>query len=187
MKRVFIVHRWDGEPDGDWYPWLAEQLEDRGFKTEVLTMPNPEFPEIKSWVSAIKKAVGKPDENTYFVGHSIGCQAIMRYLSGLPAEARIGGSVFVAGWFGLMGLETEEEAATAKSWLETPIDLNKVRTTGGRFAAVFSDNDPFVPLEDAEIFRKMLGAQIVIEKYAGHFAGVEELPAALAAVLEITG
>lgn len=41
---------------------------------------------------------GHPDENTYFIGHSIGCQSIDRYLEILPSETKIGGVVYVAGW-----------------------------------------------------------------------------------------
>ena len=33
------------------------------------------------------------DENTYFVGHSIGCQAIMRYLESVDVK-KIGGVLF---------------------------------------------------------------------------------------------
>jgi len=184
-KRIFIVHRWDGSPDSDWYPWLESQLEDRGYRARTIEMPNPEAPEIKTWLAALDEAVGEADQDTYFVGHSIGCQAILRYLAVLPGDQKIGGAVFVAGWFDLIGLETEEEKEMAKPWLETPIDLEIARAAGGKITAIFSDNDPFVPLANADIFEKKLGAKIVIEKGAGHFAGMEELPLALGEILEI--
>ena len=53
-------------------------------------MPEPEFPRIQNWIPAIAKIVGTPDEQTYFVGHSMGNQAIARYLETLPAEVKIG-------------------------------------------------------------------------------------------------
>ncbi|MDP1706429.1 MAG: alpha/beta hydrolase [bacterium] len=184
-RRVFIVHRWDGSPDSDWYPWLEAQLEDRGYRAKTIEMPNPEAPEIKAWLSALDEAVGQADENTYFVGHSVGCQAILRYLAILPVDQKIGGAVFVAGWFKLIGLETDEEKEIAKPWLETPFDLEIARAAGGKMAAIFSDNDPFVPLSNTDIFEKKLGAKIVIEKGAGHFNDIEELPLALGEILEI--
>jgi len=39
-------------------------------------MPEPADPEIEAWVSHHSKIVGDIDENTYFAGHSIGCQTV---------------------------------------------------------------------------------------------------------------
>ena len=99
MKRMFIVHRWDGTPKSDWYPWLKKELEKKGFKVEVPEMPNTSEPKINDWVAHLKKVVGKLDSKTYFIGHSIGCQAIMRFLEKEDYNGKVGNIVFVAGWF----------------------------------------------------------------------------------------
>ena len=26
MKQVYVVYRWSGDPEADWYPWLKEEL-----------------------------------------------------------------------------------------------------------------------------------------------------------------
>ena len=31
MKRVYIIHGWEGYPEEGWFPWLKKELEDRGF------------------------------------------------------------------------------------------------------------------------------------------------------------
>ena len=80
QKRVFIIHGWDGYPDEGWFPWLRKELELVGFEIVILSMPNPVAPEIGSWVKCLKDGVGEINENTFFVGHSIGCQTIIRYL-----------------------------------------------------------------------------------------------------------
>ncbi len=186
MKRVFIIHGWDGHPNEHWIPWLKRELEKRGFAVEAPQMPNTESPKIEKWVPFLAKLVGKPDKDTFFVGHSIGCQAVMRYLE--KAKEPVGGVVFVAGWVTLKGLETPEEELVAKPWLETPIDFGKVKKSAGKIAAFFSDDDPFVPLDDAKVFRDKLGAEIVIEKKKGHYTmetKVREVPAVLEALLKM--
>jgi len=48
--------------------------------------------------------------------------------------------------------------------------------------AIFSENDPFVPLGDKDIFSEKLGAKIIVEKGQGHFTeddGVTEMPEVL--------
>src|SRR3989338_4635783 len=122
-KRIFIIHRWDGSPTSDWNPWLKEKLEAEGFEIHVPAMPETANPRIETWVPALAKAVEEADTQTYFIGHSIACQAILRYLEQLPLEKKIGGVVFVAPWLVLKGLEGEEEKAIVKPWLETPIDF----------------------------------------------------------------
>jgi hypothetical protein len=166
-KRVFLVHRWGGNPNDDWYPWLKKELEIRGFEVHAPAMPNTEYPVIEEWVSTLEKAVGKPDKDTYFIGHSIGCQTIMRYLE--KANAEIGGALFIAGWFGLREFETPEERGIAEPWLTTPIDFEKVKKTAVKITAIFSLDDPFVPISDSSIFKEKLGAKTITEKDKGHF------------------
>ena len=66
-------------------------------------------------------------------------------------------------------LETDEEKKIAKPWLERPIDLAKVKKKVKNIRAIFSDNDPFVPLQNVRIFEEKLGAKTHIEKKQGHF------------------
>jgi len=187
MKRVIIVHGWGGKPDSGWMNWLNKELTAKGLEVIAQRMPNPDFPEINSWVTALSKIVGKPDENTYFIGHSIGCQTILRYLESLDEKIKIGGALFVAGWINLINLETEEEKEVSQPWLEKKINFKKIRSKINKLIAIFSDNDPWVPISDSEIMKKELGAKIIIEKNKGHFIENEimELPSALKSVLEI--
>lgn len=182
MKRAFIVHRWDGSPKTDWYPWLKKELENEGFVVKVPTMPDPGHPEIELWVKTLARTAETPDENCYFIGHSVGCQTILRYLQ--TVNTKVAGIVLVAGWLTLKGL-TPQETAIARPWLETPIDYKQIRKIAPKITAVFSDNDPWVPLENVQLFKEKLGAKTVIEKNKGHYTETTELQTALDAVLEI--
>ncbi len=188
QKRAFIIHGWDGYPEEGWFPWLKQELEKIGFQVQVPAMPESAEPKIEVWVSHLTKAVGNVDENTFFVGHSIGCQTILRYLESLPADKKVGGAVFVAGWFTLMNLKTDEEKEVAKPWLETPINFEKVKQHTKKFFAIFSDNDDVVPLENKEKFEQKLEAKTIMENNKGHFSGgdgITELVSALDAIIKI--
>lgn len=190
-KRVFIVHGWDGYPEEGWFPWLKRELEVRGFVVYIPALPDAANPRIETWVPALAQAVGVADEQTYFVGHSMGCQTIARYLAALPVDVRVGGAVFVAGFLTrLSGLEDDPDVqATDRHWLETPLDLSQVRSHLPASMAIFSDNDPFVPLDNQAGFREQLGSTIVVEHDRGHFSGptdnVTELPVVLDALVRI--
>lgn len=190
MKRVFVVHGWEGSPNEGWFPWLKKELESRGYKVFVPAMPHPENPTIDDWVGMLKDLAEEPDENTYFVGHSIGCQTILRYLETLPNGKKIGRVVFVAPWMTLsqeVWDEGEETKTTGKPWVETPIDFEKIKTMAKSFTCIFSSNDPFVPYEgNKKIFEEKLNAKIIIEVGKGHFKGddgVTELPVVLESLI----
>ena len=188
-KHVFIIHGWDGDPEEGWFPWLKRELKARGFLATALAMPNPRRPIIDEWVGAIRKAVGAANRDIFLVGHSIGAQAILRYIESLPDDQRIGGAVFIAGWVTLTSAAYEQEGdeETARPWLETPINWERVKQHAGGFTAIFSDGDPFVLIADVEIFKQKLGADIIIAHGKSHFSGsdgVVELPKALEAILK---
>lgn len=178
-KRIILVCGWGGSPESDWYPWFKEEFEKRGYEVLIPRMPETDYPKIEKWIPQLAEVVGEVDESTYLIGHSIGSQTIIRFLETLPEGRGVGKVIFVAGWFTLTGLE-QEEIEVASPWLNTPIDFEKAKTKASSFVALFSDNDPHVPLEEnSQVFKEKLGAQIIIEKDKGHFneeARVTELP-----------
>ncbi len=191
MKRVFIVYGWDGYPEEGWFPWLKKELEAKDFEVHVPQLPEAANPRIYNWVPALAEAVGQPDDETYFVGHSMGCQTIARYLETLPMGMVVGGAVFVAGFFKrLSGFENDVEVqATDRHWLQAPLDLAKVHKHLRRSVAIFSDDDPFVPLDNQEEFRDHLGSEIIVEHEQGHFnkaAGITQVPVALKAIIRLS-
>ncbi|MFH1290852.1 MAG: alpha/beta hydrolase [Nanoarchaeota archaeon] len=185
-EKVFIIHGWEGSPKEPMLKWLASSIENKGYEVTVPTMPNPEKPTIDEWVGKLKEIAPEVNEHTYFIGHSVGCQTILRYLESLPEGTKCGGVLLLAPWLHLNEQiieEGEEEVEEiAKPWIETPINFELVRSHIIRIAAIFSDNDPYVPMSDKDIFNALLGADIHIEHEKGHFTeeeGVTQLPSAL--------
>ncbi len=179
MKRAFIIHGWDFNPKMNWYSSLKKDLEKKGFVVMVPSMPNTSEPKIEEWVQHLKKTVGKLDNNTYFIGHSMGCQTIMRYLEKENYNGKVGKIVFVAGWFKLDNLEGEEVEEIARPWLETPIDFSKVKKKINNLTVFLSSNEPYgFVKENSAVFKEKLGAKVNMLKDRGHFTqddGITEI------------
>ena len=165
MKRVFIIHCWDGRPNYCWYPWVKKELEKNGFQVVVPAMPETETPKMDKWVPELRKLVGSPDKNTYLVGHSVGCITILRYLESLEKIEKIGGAILVAGFTDDLGYKE------IKNFFETPIDFEKIKSHCENFIAIHSDNDPYVPLKHGDIFKEKLNAKLIVKHKMGHFSG----------------
>ena len=169
MRKVFIIHQWGGNSKEDFVPWLADNLRQKGWNVETPNMPETEAPTIENWVGHLRKIAKDADSETFFIAHSIGAQAVLRFLEGF--DRPVGGGLFIAGWITVSGLD-EEGWTIARPWLDTPINLEKVRSVLTRSVAIFSDNDPYIPFEaNKEAFQKELGSKIVILSGAGHITG----------------
>ena len=165
MKRVVIVHCWDGYPKYCWYPKVKKELEAEGFVVQVPVMPETHAPKLSLWLPKLVEIVGEPDESLYLVGHSSGCITILRYLESLGEHKKVGGVILVAGFTDDLGYEE------LKNFFETPIDFKNIKAKANHFVAIHSDNDPYVPLRHGDIFKEKLEAELLIKHEMGHFSG----------------
>ena len=176
MKKVYIIHGWGGSSSSEpWFQWMKRELKNKGFDVVAFDMPNTDNPKIEEWVGYLEENIKDADEKTYFIGHSIGCQTILRFLEKLHKHKKIGGCVFVAPFFDLINQEPEE-LKIAHLWTNTKIDFSRILDHCNNFLAIFSDNVPYVHLDEIEKFRKNLGAKIIIKHDEEHFNETEKIP-----------
>ncbi len=188
MKKVVIVHCWEGYPNYCWYPWAKKELEKKGFNVVVPEMPETALPKLSLWLPKLQEVVPVPDEDLYLIGHSLGAITIMRYLEKLKRNQKIGGVVFIAGFTDNLGYKELE------SFFEKPIDFKKIKTKAKHFVAIHSDNDPYVPLKHGNIFKEKLGAEVIVKHNMKHFSGPVDneescttLPEVTEAIIKLSG
>lgn len=187
MKRIVLVHGWGGGPNADWFPWMIDNLQQTNFEIIAPQLPDTDNPRIEKWVPALAEAVGTPDENTYFIGHSMGCQTIARYLATLPKDIKVGGVIFVAGFFDSLNEDEYDEAdkETASLWLNTPLDLKKVKLHIKESIYYISEDDPDVPILNKERFANELNSEVIVLNGYKHFTD-PTVPVVFEKLLEIT-
>jgi len=182
MKRAIIVHGWDGNPNNHWFPWLKNKLNEKGFEVHTPFMPGGENPKLEEWLQVISDIVGKADKDTYFIGHSLGCITIVKYLESLAKNTKIGGCIFVAGF-------SFSQFKEIKDFYRRNFDINKVKEHCDNFTCIYSDNDKGISVKVSEEFADLLEARKILLKGKGHFTkddGVTELSSALKELLEMS-
>ncbi|MDD2807470.1 MAG: alpha/beta hydrolase [Patescibacteria group bacterium] len=182
MKTAVIVHCWDGNPEYCWYPWTKKQLEKNNFKVAVPALPQTNLPKLKLWLPPLAQLAQTPDHNLFFIGHSIGCITILRYLEKIELTEKIGGVILVAGFTDNLGYQELDNFFT------TPINFSVLKNKANKFISIASDNDPFVPLKYSDIFGKKLNAEVIIKHQAGHFSTEDnclELPEVVNSILQL--
>lgn len=181
-KRVFLIHGWGGAPNEGWRPWLAGELLKKGFEVFVPAMPDTNHPKMVDWVFYLKKIVGKVGKESFFVGHSLGCITILRYLETLSDKEKIGGAVFVAGF------TDDLSYSELSNFFKTPIGFSKIKKHINKLISIHSDNDPIVSLKYGKIFKKKFNAEVIVCHNMKHFSGdegVNKLPVALESLLKM--
>jgi hypothetical protein len=191
MKIAYIIHGWDGSPKEPLLLSLKAAFAKKGYAVITPTMPDPATPKVELWVEKLQETV-QSGEDAVLVAHSIGCQAALRFLEGMPNGSGVGNLILIAPWMKLddsiFEKEGEEVREIARPWMETPIDFDKVKSHVIHVAAIFSDNDTYSTPSQMEFFKEKLGPEILVEHDKGHFTekdGVTELPSAVDAVREI--
>ncbi len=190
--RVVIIHGYLSHPEEAWLPWLKRELERKGCTVSLPAMPEPDRPLIHEWVAFITAVVGEPDQETLLVGHSLGCQAVLRYLEYVgTANKGVGKTVLVAGSYPVQRSEKEARAAAGGDpvllpWFSAGVHPLRVKRAAGECTVILSDNDPYIDVAEATAtFRAALDARIIIVPGGGHFNEDDswmELPEALAAL-----
>ena len=182
-KRVFIIHGWGGYPEEGWRPWVREKLVAKGFEVFLPAMPNTDHPKQHAWTNHLQNIVGKPDIETYFIGHSLGCISILRYLEILEPNTKVGGVILVAGFDDGLGVPELHD------FFRTPINWEKIKSHSDNFVSIESDNDPYGLLKYNDVFKNKLNAETIIAHNMKHFSGndgITELPIVLEYLLKFS-
>lgn len=163
MKRAVIVHCWDGDPLYAWYPYVASKLGRMKFKVTTPFFWDFPLPHKNDRLKILSEAAGKPDENLYLIGHSLGVVTILNYLQSLPEGKAIAGAVLVAGFADNLGLRVLDE------FFDPPLDFGKIRKSCRQFVAVYSQNDPYISWRQVHALEENLGAETILIRRGGHF------------------
>ena len=162
--KVFLLHCWGGDSRSCWGGWLTDQLTQSGVEVIAPNFPNPSTPHIEEWLASIRSYVKKFDQKDHWVlvGHSLGCPTILRLLERLGEGEKIAATILVAGF------AKDLDIPEIRNFVYKEFDWEKIKLKSKKFIIINSDNDPFIELAEGERIAKLLDAEFVIEKNAGH-------------------
>jgi len=159
--RVLILHGWGANSQSNWFPWLKKELEKRGHRVYCPDLPDSQYPKIKEWLTVVRNLIGDFND-IVIVGHSLGAVAIPRILEELKEGERIKVGILVSGFVNNPSIEEIND------FFKKEVDWEKVKSKADKFFIINSDDDPYVPLKEAELLHKKLGGELIIEKGLGH-------------------
>ncbi len=172
--KALIFHGTMGSPKGNWFLWLQDHLMLQGWQVAVPALPTPEEQSLHNWKQALKKQVPGFQEADVLIGHSCGGTFVLKLLEeGIiqPKQALLVGTV--------IDMINNEFDALNKSFIDESFDWPSIKENCDNTVVFHGDNDPYVPLSQAEEISEKLNAPLQIIKNGGHIntdSGYTEFP-----------
>lgn len=162
IKNVVIAHCYGCDPSSHWFNWLKKELEKDEVKVFVPNFGQDEVPIFEKWAGVLEAILkGLEPAETVLIGHSLGGALIPRVLSGWKGKKFLAAFLVAAPF-------TDLGWPTLKPFFKKGLIKKDVFEKAGSFKIFISDNDPYVPLEHAYKYQKVLGGEVVVEKGKEH-------------------
>jgi uncharacterized protein len=184
--KVTIVHGSYGDPEENWFPWLAGELRRDGHEVTVPRFPTPDGQSLAGWLEVFMRDAGPLTDRSILVGHSTGPGLILSLLE--RSEHPILATFLISGFLGKLNLpdfDPINETFVCRSFA-----WGKIRRNAGYTKVYNSDNDPYVPLAKGEELAAHLGVSLTVVKAGGHInsaAGFTEFRPVLKEIRDIVG
>lgn len=144
--------------------WLKGALIGQGHTVWLPQLPDADKPSAAAYTKfLLSNDTFTYDDQTVIIGHSSGAVAALYLLQHLPETISIKAEILVStfkddlGWDSLKGLFAE------------PLDFDAIKNHCPRFILVHSDDDPYVPTEQAEFVADNIDGELMILEGQGHF------------------
>jgi uncharacterized protein len=162
---VFIFHGIYGNPEENWYPWLKEQLQEKGITVYAPVFPTPANQSLTSWFEALQPYEQFITEETIFVGHSLSCVFALHFLE--QKNNVIQASFFVAPFIQPIGMKDID--ALNATFYKKDFNWQTIQQHCPVFQLLYSTNDPYVSLPLAQEVATGLQEELILIENAGHF------------------
>ncbi|PHM63984.1 esterase [Xenorhabdus stockiae] len=164
-KKVIIIHGYTASPSSNWFPWLKEVLTEQGAEVIVPEMPESLSPTPEGWARKLMEIAPNVDDNTIFIGHSLGCVTLLRHLEAIKDTTdKVGGYILVAGWDSAQSTMPELDSFTVQ-----PLNYVFLREVTAHRVSIISSNDEIVSPESSHALANSLQTEIINIENAGHF------------------
>ncbi|SRR6266540_7318762 len=163
FKKAVILHGTLGSPAGNWFQWLQTELARMGMEVWLPQLPHAEQPSLREWSEFVQQECPFAiDQETLAVGHSSGAilALILAQQNSVPVGAVVCVSVFHDN-----SLQWEPN----NRLFDVPFDWPAIQQKTKQLLFIHSDDDPYVPLDQARYVAEHCSAEIVVIPGQGHF------------------
>lgn len=169
---IYVVHGYTANSKANWYPDLKNHLESENITVHIFDMPNSHAPVEKEWLDFLERGITNFDDKSIFIGHSLGCVAILRFLEDKNTDN-------IESLFLVSGFVEVSPIPELSKFVKEKIDYSKFVETIENRVVLSAEDDDIVPYLYSEVLAKKLNAQFKLLETGKHFIdrdGFTEFP-----------
>ncbi len=162
MENYLIIHGSFGSCDGNWFPWLKEQLIRQGKQVVVPQMPIGKYIQtFENWRKSLNNLT--INENTIIIAHSIAPIFVCKYL--ITNKIKVKKLIFVCGFNNFAGTVPEIDYVNKTMFIDNYQD---VKNYCDNIICFYTDNDQYIPYEKEKEFADNIADQQILIESGGH-------------------
>ncbi len=174
MRNLFIIHGTEGHPGENWFPWLKKELEStKKFQVYIPQFPTPGVEQTPAnWFKVLENYKDRINEDTVFIGHSLGGAFLLRVLE----RFKIYSAYLISAPAGVKPILNWEGD---QPFIENSFQWEKIRKNAKNIEVFHSDDDPYICLGNGKLIAEKLGVNLNFKSGQGHFnatAGYTSFP-----------
>ena len=162
ISNYIIVHGSFGSKDGNWFPWLKNEIERENYKVDVPQMPiGVENQNYENWSKEFSKLV--INNNTVIIAHSIAPAFVCKYL--INNHVKVKKLIFVCGFNNYLGINSEYDTVNKPMFLD---NIEEIKSYCNDIICFYSNNDPYVNFDVEKEFADLIANEQIIINNGGH-------------------
>ncbi len=159
---IYIIHGYTASKNSNWFPYLKKKLERNNVVVNILNMPNSQKPRFNEWINHLEKQITDYDENTIFIGHSLGCVTILNYLN-KNISKRIKGLYLISGFV------EKTPIPELLEFVQPELDYTDIIKLTENRIAISAKDDDIIHYEYSRILAEKLDAKFILLNEGKHF------------------
>lgn len=192
MKNVLILHGSYGNPYKNWYQFIKQRAEAKGYTVNIPQLAHIDKLDLEETYKFLVDNSFINDE-TIIIGHSSGAAYILGILQRLPKKNVVQKAILVAGFVDAELTEKLFESVPKEHYFKLfpkKWDWKKIRSQSKKFIIFQALDDPYVQVRHAETLKEKLNGELILIPGASHFSistggeRFKEFPELLQKILE---
>lgn len=161
--KIYLIHGYTASSTSNWFQSFKKELQNEDAEVIVFDMPDSNSPNFNEWINHIEKSIQNYDEDSIFIGHSLGCTTVLSYLNKNRLSSNIKGMYMISGFTEETPIPELSEFINDELNYSYLIGLTKNRI------AISAKDDDIVPFQFSERMAERLDANFILLDEGKHF------------------
>ncbi|MCL6218894.1 RBBP9/YdeN family alpha/beta hydrolase [Zunongwangia pacifica] len=160
--KICLIHGYTASKTSNWFPSFKKELQSEKIDVIIPDMPNSKNPQFEEWISHMEKVITHYDENTIFIGHSLGCVTLLNYLNTNRLNT-VKGLILVSGFI------EETPIPELQQFVQSELDFEYLINLTENRIAISAIDDDIIPYGYSKRMAEKLKAKFILLNKGKHF------------------